>query len=162
MLSMEYEIILTSICILMLVIFATAKSALDELSDVSLRRLASDKNGSAQGAFIRSIIAHHHLFSFTLTFGIHLSISSIAILITSLAFRIDAQRFLALAFGGMVVTVVLFRQIIPLLLTQNDPARTLIILRLPLRALSSTLGVVAHPIYRLLRGLQREEEPVSV
>ena len=162
MLSMEYEIILTSISVLMLVIFATAKSALDELSDVALRRLASEKNGSPHGAFIRSIITHHHLFSFTLTFGIHLAISSIAILITSLAFRVDAQRFLALAFGGMFATVIVFRQIVPLLLTQNDPARTLVLLRLPLRLLGGALGVVAHPIYRLLRGLQRGEAPVSV
>ena len=48
---METEIALTSIFILMLVIVATAKSALDELSDVSLRLLASEGNGEPEGAF---------------------------------------------------------------------------------------------------------------
>src|SRR5438132_657160 len=119
---MEAEIVLTSIFILMLVIVATAKSALDELSDVSLRLLASEGNGGPQGAFWRQIVANHHLFSFTLTFGIHLSIASIAILITSLAFQTTVEHFLALAFGIMVLTLVLFRLILPLLLTQNDPA----------------------------------------
>jgi CBS domain containing-hemolysin-like protein len=59
----------------------------------------------------------------------------------------------------MVLTVIIFRQIVPLIVTQNDPARTLIRLRLPLRVLWPVLGAIAHPIYRALRGLQREPEP---
>ena len=156
---MESEIVLTSTFIVVLVIVATGKTALDELSDVSLRRLASESEAAPHGAFLRSIIEHHRRFSFTLTFGIHLSIASIAILITSLAFKIHAPHFLAIAFGGMVVTVVLFRQIVPLLLTQNDPARTLVFLRYPLRLIYPPLSLIAYPIYRYLRGLQRDEEP---
>jgi putative hemolysin len=158
---MEYEIALTGILLLVLVIVATAKSALDELSDVSLRLLASESNGAAHAAFLRSIIAQHHLFSFTLTFGIHFSIASIAILITSLAFQLHTPYFLSWAFGGMIVTLILFRQILPLLLTQNDPARMLIRLRWPLRLVYPALAAVAHPIYRSLRGFQREEERES-
>ena len=158
---MEYEIALAGAFILALVIVATAKSALDELSDVSLRLLASESNSAPHASFLRSITENHRLFSFTLTFGIHLSIASIAILITSLAFQLHAPHFLALAFGLMVVTLVLFRLIVPLLLTQNDPARTLIRLRLPLRPIYPVLSVIAHPIYRLLRGFQREEETES-
>jgi len=79
---MESEIALTGIFILVLVVTATAKSALDELSDVGLRLLASDGNGSRE--FWRSIVAHYQQFRFTLTFGIHVSIASIAILISSI------------------------------------------------------------------------------
>ncbi|MEP7270648.1 MAG: hemolysin family protein [Acidobacteriota bacterium] len=158
---MEAEIVLTGIFILVLVIVATAKSALDELSDVSLRLLASETEAAPQGQFLRSISKHHRRFSFTLTFGIHVSIASIAILLTSLAFRIDSTRFLWIAFGGMIVTVILFRQIIPLLLTQNDPARTLVLLRYPLRIVYPPLSLIAQPIYRYLRRLQRDEEPES-
>lgn len=158
---MESEIALTGTFILVLVVVATAKSALDELSDVSLRLLARENETKAHGPFLRMVKAHHHRFSFTLTFGIHLSIASIAILITSLAFKILAAHFLWLAFGGMLVTVILFRQIVPLLLTQNAPARTLIILRYPLRLIYPLLALLAHPIYRYFRGLQRDDEPVS-
>jgi len=45
------------------------------------------------------------------------------------------------------------------LVTQNDPARTLTLLRLPLRAIYPVLKVVASPIFTSLRGLQRQEEP---
>ncbi len=154
---MESEIALTSIFILVLVIVATAKSALDELSDVSLRLLASEAQDSPHANFWRSIFEHHHQLTFTLTFGIHLSISSIAILLTSIAYKIHPQHFLIIAFSGMILTVIVFRQILPLIITQNDPTRTLFRLRLPLRIIWPVLGAMAHPIYRALRGLQHGE-----
>jgi putative hemolysin len=156
---METEIALTSIVVLVLVVVATAKSALDELSDVSLRLLASEKEDSPDARFWRSILDHHHQLSFTLTFGIHLSIASIAILLSSIAHKLYPQHFLPIAFGGMILTVIIFRQILPLIITQNDPTRTLLRLRLPLRLLWPALGAIAHPIYRSLREFQREPEP---
>src|SRR5262245_59825688 len=156
--TMESEIALTSIFILVLVVTATAKSALDELSDVSLRLLASEGNGSRHTEFWRSIIAHYQQFRFTLTFGIHVSIASIAILISSISHQLYPQHFLALSFGGMILTVILFRQILPMIVTQNDPARTLLMLRFPLRLLWPVLGFVANFIYRTLRSKQREPE----
>src|SRR5262245_28586480 len=158
---MESEIALTSIFILVLVVTSTAKSALDELSDVSLRLLASDGNGSRHTEFWRSIIAHYQQFRLTLTFGIHVSIASIPILISSISHKLDPRHFLAVAFGGMILTVILFRQILPMIATQNDPARTLLKLRFPLQILWPVLGFVANIIYRTLRSKQREPEALS-
>jgi magnesium and cobalt exporter, CNNM family len=158
---MESEIALTSIFILVLVVTSTAKSALDELSDVSLRLLASDGNGSRHTEFWRSIIAHYQQFRFTLTFGIHISIASIAILISSISHQLYPRHFLALSFGGMILTVILFRQILPMIATQNDPARTLLRLRFPLQMLWPVLGFVANVIYRMLRSKLREPEAPS-
>ncbi|MBS1810208.1 MAG: HlyC/CorC family transporter [Acidobacteria bacterium] len=156
---MEYELPLTGIALVVLVVVATAKSALDQLSDFSLRLMASESANTPRAGFLRSIVDHYPSFSFTLTFGIHLAIASIAILITSLAFKLNATRFLLIAFAAMVATLVVFRLVIPLLLTQNDPARMLMRLRLPLKVIYPALAVIALPIYRSLRGLQREEEP---
>ena len=158
---MESEITLTSIFILVLVVTATAKSALDELSDVGLRLLASEGNGSRHTEFWRSIVAHYQQFRFTLTFGIHVSIASIAILISSISHQLYPRHFLALSFGGMILTVILFRQILPMIATQNDPARTLLRLRFPLQLLWPVLGFVANLIYRMLRSKQREAESQS-
>ncbi|MFN0109854.1 MAG: hemolysin family protein [Blastocatellia bacterium] len=155
---MESEIIVTGILIAMLVVTATAKSALDELSDVSLRLLASEAEETPHAAFWRSILEHYHQLSFTLTFGIHLSIASIAILISSIAHHLYPTHFLAAAFGGMILTVIVFRQIVPLVITQNDPQRTLLRLRWPLSLMWPLLGAIAHPLYRTLRGLQRDPE----
>ncbi len=155
---MESEIAVTGIFILMLVVTSIAKSALDELSDVSLRLLASEAEVTPHAEFWRSILEHYHQLSFTLTFGIHLSIASIAILISSLAHRIYPEHFLATAFGAMILTVIVFRQIVPLVVTQNDPQRTLLKLRWPLSILWPILGAIAHPLYRTLRGLQKETD----
>jgi CBS domain containing-hemolysin-like protein len=158
---MESEIALTSIFIMVLVVTSTAKSALDELSDVGLRLLASEGNGSRHTEFWRSIVAHYQQFRFTLTFGIHVSIASIAILISSISHQLYPRHFLALSFGGMILTVILFRQILPMIATQNDPARTLLRLRFPLQLLWPVLGFVANLIYRMLRSKQREAESQS-
>ena len=116
---MESEIALTGIFIVMLVVTATAKSALDELSDVSLRVLAGETDETPHAKFWRSILDHYHQLSFTLTFGIHVSIASLAILISSLAHKIYPQHFLITAFSGMLLIVVLFRQVVPLIATQK-------------------------------------------
>lgn len=154
---MEYELPLTGIALVVLVVVATAKSALDQMSDFSLRLLASENANTPRAGFLRSIVDHYPSFSFTLTFGIHLAIASLAILLTSLAFKINTTRFLPIAFAGMIVTLIVFRLVVPLLLTQNDPARMLLWLRLPLKMIYPALAIIALPIYRSLRGLQREE-----
>jgi CBS domain containing-hemolysin-like protein len=156
---MESEIALTSIFIAMLVVTATTKSALDELSDVSLRVLAGETDETRHAKFWRSILDHYHQLSFTLTFGIHLSIASLAILTSSLAHKLYPQHFLITAFAGMILIVIVFRQVVPLIATQNDPQGTLLKLRIPLRFLWPVLGAIAHPLYRGLRAFQREPEP---
>ncbi len=155
---MEFEIALTGVLVLALVLFATAKSALDELSDVSLRRLASESSGTRHAAFWQEIIEHHHQLNFTLTSGIHFSIAAIAILLTSIAHQLWPTFFLLFAFAAMLVTLVIFRQVVPLLLTQNNPEGTLLRLRWPLRGIWRTLGLFTWPIYRSLRALKREHK----
>ena len=155
---MGSEIFLTGIFILVLVVTATAKTALDELSDVSLRLLVTEHDETPRARFWRAIRESYQQFRFTLTFGIHISIASIAVLISSLANRLYPAHFLALALGGMIVTVVAFRQILPLLITQNNPAGALYSLRWPLRLLRSTLGLVSDPLYNALRAFRRERD----
>ncbi len=161
---MEADIALTSISVLVLVVTATAKSALDELSDVSLRRLATEAEGTEHASFWQVLEDQYHLISFTLTFGLHLAIAAIAILVSSLMHRINherfsQERFSLAAFGVMILVILVFRLMLPMMVTQNAPERTLLQLRHPLRLLFGMLGVIANPMYRLVRGWQEEEEP---
>lgn len=154
---METEIVLTSIFLVVLVVTSTAKSALDELSDVSLRRLATEAEGTPLAPFWSLLQEQYHQISFTLTFGLHFAIAAIAILVSSLTQRRLPGSFLVVAFGAMIGIVMIFRLILPLLVTQNDPERMLLRLRIPLLSLFSGLGVISNPIYRLVRRLQRDE-----
>jgi len=155
---MEADLVLTSIAILVLVITSTAKSALDEMSDVSLRRLATEAEETPHAAFWRMLQDQYHQISFTLTLALHLAIASIAILISAIAIRLAPQRFTLAALGAMVLIIVFFRLILPLLVTQNDPGRTLLSLRVPLRVLISIIGVIARPMHDLVRRLRRDGE----
>jgi CBS domain containing-hemolysin-like protein len=161
---METEIVLTSIFLVVLVVTSIAKSALDELSDVSLRRLATEAEGTSLAPFWSLLQEQYHQISFTLTFGLHFAIAAIAILVSSLTQRRLPDSFLMVAFGAMIGIVMVFRLILPLLVTQNDPERMLLRLRIPLLSLFSGLGVISNPIYRLVRRLQRdttEQGPVA-
>ena len=153
---MELELLLTGIFTLMLVTIATAKSALDELSDVSLRLLVNEKEDSPDVAFWNELLKHHHQFTFTLTFGIHLCIGSLAILISALALRYSQSYFWIPALCIMPFAVLLFRQVVPLLITQNRPEDVLYKMRIPIRLWWYTLGVITWPVYRALRKLKRD------
>jgi putative hemolysin len=154
---METELLLTGIITLMLVALATVKSALDELSDVSLRMLVSEKEDSPDVAFWNELLEHHHQFTFTLTFGIHLTIAALAILTSSLAHHFLISYFWLPALIIMPVAVLLFRQVVPLLITQNRPESVLYKMRIPIRIWWYTLGVITWPVYRALRKLKRDE-----
>ena len=156
---METELLLTGVFTLMLVTLATVKSALDELSEVSLRMLVSEKENSPDVVFWNELLEHHHQFIFTLTFGIHLSIAALAILISALAHRYLLSYFWLPALCIMPVAILLFRQIVPLLITQNQPERVLYQMRLPIRVWWYTLGVVTWPVYRTLRKLKKADPP---
>jgi CBS domain containing-hemolysin-like protein len=158
---MESELVLTGIFLLMLVVTATAKTALDELSDVALRRLASDTL-ARHGEFWHAINENYQEFRFTLTFGLHIAIASIAILINSISLKIYPAHFLLVSFGGMLLTVILFRQILPHALAQNDPERTLLFLRPLILLILPVLAILARPIFRGLSRLHRGPETITL
>ncbi len=159
---MEIELILTGIFTLMLVTIATVKSALDELSDVSLRLLVREKKDSPDVAFWNELLEHYQQLTFTLTFGIHLCIGSLAILLSAVSHRYLQSYFWLPALCLMPVAILLFRQVVPLLITQNRPEDVLYKMRIPIRLWWYTLGVITWPVYRALRKLKRaDDEPIT-
>ena len=159
---MEIELLLTGIFTLMLVTIATVKSALDELSDVSLRLLVREKKDSPDVAFWNELLKHYQQLTFTLTFGIHLCIGSLAILLSAISHRYLQSYFWLPALCLMPVAILLFRQVVPLLITQNRPEDVLYKMRIPIRLWWYTLGVITWPVYRALRKLKRaDDEPIT-
>ncbi len=159
---MEIELLLTGIFTLMLVTIATVKSALDELSDVSLRLLVREKKDSPDVAFWNELLEHYQQLTFTLTFGIHLCIGSLAILLSAISHRYLQSYFWLPALCLMPVAILLFRQVVPLLITQNRPEDVLYKMRIPIRLWWYTLGVITWPVYRALRKLKRaDDEPIT-
>src|SRR2546423_1813624 len=130
---MELEIIIATILLLALVFLATVDIAFAFLSDVSLRRLSSDaelveKRKSAM--FLREILDNRPRFRFTISSTIQGLLISFTVLLTDIISGLTTNKwlllFLALAIG--LTATVLFRQIIPRLLVQNETEKKLLLI----------------------------------
>jgi putative hemolysin len=120
--------------------------ALSQLSDVGLRRLITEReDGGARTAdFLARVLEDRARFGFTLDAAIQILLIAVSVLTTALSYVwVGAERsFLLVAFVGALALTVLFRQVVPRLLTAGNPERALLAL-LPLyRPLYGALSLV--------------------
>jgi CBS domain containing-hemolysin-like protein len=145
---MEMQLEIGVVCLLLvgLAFLATVDMAFGQLSDVGLRRLTTEREERPGRAvvFLTEIQENRPRFRFTLNAALHVLLVAVAVLITSICYQLfgeqrEQRRFLLFAFlVGLALTIV-FRQVIPRLLSARNPERTLLAL-LPLY----------RPFYRVL------------
>ncbi|MET0624435.1 MAG: hemolysin family protein [Pyrinomonadaceae bacterium] len=138
-------------CALLLVLafLSTVDAAFGQLSDVGLRRLTGerDERPSESVVFLGEILENRPRFRFTLTAAIQVVLVAVVVLVTSVCYRVlgAERRFLLIAFFIALGLTLLFRQVIPRLLSASNPERTLLSL-LPLyRPFYGVLSLVATP-----------------
>ena len=141
---MEIEIALAVVILLAMVFLATVDLAFSHISDVGLRRLASESEDSQNkhtAQFLREILEFRPRFRLALSATIQVLVVSSAVIITLIGTRLATTRSSLILFSlltGLVLTV-LFRQIIPrLLITDNPDTRFLFLLP------------IVRPLYRLV------------
>ncbi|HLM57480.1 MAG TPA: CBS domain-containing protein [Pyrinomonadaceae bacterium] len=143
---MALEIGATCLLLLALAFVAALDVALGQLSDVGLRRLITEReDGGARTAdFLARVLEDRARFGFTLDAAIQILLVAVSVLTTALSYGwMGAERrFLLVAFVGALALTVLFRQVVPRLLTAGNPERALLTL-LPLyRPLYGVLSLV--------------------
>src|SRR5688572_13116472 len=142
---MEIEIALAVVILIAMVFLATVDLAFAHISDVGLRRLASeaeDSQNRPRAKFLREILEYRMRFRLALSATIQVLLISSAVLITLVGSRVTETRTGLVAFAlliGLVVTVI-FRQVVPRLIVQNNPDKKFLVL-LP----------IVRPLYRLVR-----------
>jgi putative hemolysin len=148
---METQLEIAAACALLLVLafLSTVDAAFGQLSDVGLRRLTGerDERPSESVVFLGEILENRPRFRFTLTAAIQLVLVAVVVLVTSVCYRMlgAERRFLLAAFFIALALTMLFRQVIPRLLSASNPERTLLSL-LPLyRPFYGVLSLVATP-----------------
>lgn len=147
---MEIEIIIAVIILLAMVFLATVDMAFSHLSDVSLRRIATDADGDAKvstAAFLREIIEHRPRFRFAISSTIQVFLISFTVLLTLIVLHFTEVRSALLIYAlliGLVATVVL-RQIVPRLLVRNGTEQKLMFLLPAVRPLYSLVTFVMTP-----------------
>src|SRR5262249_57816179 len=133
---------------------STSESAYESVSEVSLRVLSSEREDSPRRVrFFHELMKHRRRFELILILGTQLSIAAIAILLADVLIDVGARAPLALAFVASFVIVVLFRQLVPRLLAQNNPEDVFGTLLIPSHVFSRFFSFFLAPIPELLNQL---------
>jgi putative hemolysin len=141
---MEIEILLAVVILIAMIFLATVDLAFSHLSDVGLRRLASeseDSQNAKTALFLREIQEYRPRFRLALSSSIQILLVSFAVITTLIGMRLDLSQtgLVLFALGTALVATVVFRQILPRLIIRNNPEKKFLFL-LP----------IVRPLYRLV------------
>ncbi len=155
---MSIELIVAGVLVLVLVFLSTIESAYESLSEVSLRVLGSEREDSPRRArFLRELMEHRRRFEMILVLGTQLSIAAIAILLTDGFIDTGLRAPLLLALIAVFAIVMLFRQLVPRLFTQNHPDDVFWALLPPLEIFYRFFSVFVAPVAVFLNRMRRED-----
>jgi putative hemolysin len=141
---MGIEIAIATLILFVLVFLATIDMAFSQLSDISLRRLASDID---QKSNLLEILENRPKFRFAISATIQILLIVFAVLVTHITYRLfetNTQFYLASILISLAL-VFIFRQFIPRLITWKTPETKLLSLLPIIRPFYGFLSVLADP-----------------
>src|SRR5437588_5482069 len=150
---MEIELAVSFLLLLALTFLATVDMAFGQLSDVGLRRLASEAEehpAARSTPFLTEILENRARFSFSLSATIQILLVAFAVLVTYISVQWFSESTLALfisLFSGLVLAGI-FRQFIPRLISLRNPEGKLLRLLPVLRPFYRALTFAAEPDHR--------------
>ncbi len=160
---MEIAIAVGLLILAALILLATIDMAFSQLSDISLRRLATDTDESSRPraeAFLREILEQRPRFRFALSSGIQFLLISFTILVTIAVLNYTQDYLQVAAYSlliGLVATVS-FRQILPRLITRTDPERKLMLLLPMARPLYAIAALASSPFSSFFRSAKDQQK----
>jgi len=155
---MSTELFTTAAALLLLLFLSTIESAYESLSEVGLRVLVSEREHNRRRTrFFRGLMEHRRRFELMLILGTQLSIAAIAILLADVFTTISLPTPLLMSFVAAFMVVVVFRQLVPRLLTQNRPDDVLWALLPIFQLLYLPFSVLVVPVSDLLNKMRKPE-----
>jgi CBS domain containing-hemolysin-like protein len=148
---------LTGVAIVALVFLSIIKTAYESLSEVALRVMLSEREGSRRARFFRELLENRQEFELILILGTQLSVAVISILLTHIISTTDVNRPLLVAFVSVLLVILLFRQFVPRLIVQNRPITMLWLLLPPFQLFYLIFSILVAPINALLEKLKTAE-----
>jgi putative hemolysin len=153
---MEIEIVIAGVILIALVFLATVDMAFSHLSDLGLRRLATEteetlKPRSTQ--FLREILDNRPRFRFALSSAIQILLISFTVLVTVIVLEFTQSRAALLIFALLIglASTVIFRQILPRLIVRSEPEKILLFLLPIVRPLHAAASIITGPFTGLMR-----------
>src|SRR5437588_8848939 len=159
---MEIELAISAILLLALIFLASVDMAFGQLSDVGLRRLATEAEehpNARYAPFLSEILENRARFSMTLSAAIQILLVIFSVLITYISLQLFAHNGLALfiSLASGLILAGIFRQLIPRFLSLRNPEGKLLKLLPVLRPFYRALRFVAEPWHRSFDRLRQKE-----
>lgn len=160
---MEIEIAVGIVLLIALVYLATVDMAFSQISDLGLRRLATDSEEAQKPStslFLREILENRPRFRFALSSAIQILLIGVTVLVTLIVLQFAASHSILLAFSlfaGLLLTVV-FRQILPRLLIRNNTEQKLLFLLPTVRPLYAAASFVTEPFAGFFRTKDQQQK----
>jgi magnesium and cobalt transporter len=159
---MQIEIILTFLLLVGLSLLATVDMAFGQLSDVGLRRLiteAEERSKLRSSEFLKQVLENRPRFSFAISASIQILLVVVAVLVTSISLALfQNRRFILIGLLAGLILAGIFRQLIPLFISTNDPEGTLLFLLPVIRPFLPLMAFAADPFHRLFDRSRRKEQ----
>lgn len=162
---MVLEIVIAVLILLALIFLATVDMAFTQLSDVSLRKLSTDNEDTTRpksAEFLREILENRPRFRFVLSSLIQILLIAFSVLVTLIVYNFFAEPAWLLVYSlliGLAFSVI-FRQIIPRLLTGKNPETKLLVLLPIFRPLYQLFAFTADPF--VSGGREKEQQKLDV
>src|SRR5580693_8716622 len=118
---MATDLALTGAALFALVFLSTTESAYESLSEITLRVMLAEREQTSRHKFFRELLDHRLRFELMLILGTQLSTVLIALLLFDISLRLEIPVPLVVTFVAAFVVVIVFRQLIPRMLAQNNP-----------------------------------------
>ena len=164
---MEIEIALAVVILLAMVFLATIDLAFSHISDVGLRKLASeseDSENQSTARFLREILEYRPRFRLALSSTIQVLLISSAVIITLIGLRLTTSQTSLVVFSlviGLIATVV-FRQIIPRLIIRTNPEKKFLLLLPVVRPLYRFVYLITSRFFRPVKSKEQQKLDATV
>jgi putative hemolysin len=160
---MQIELAISLFLLLALTFLASVDMAFGQLSDVGLRRLATEAEEHPTARytpFLKEILENRSRFSFTLSAAIQILLVVFSVLVTYISLQWFSANSLALfiSLASGLVLAGIFRQFIPRMISLRNPEGKLLRLLPVLRPFYRVLAFAAEPWHRSFDRLRQQED----
>lgn len=147
---MGIEITIAVIILLLLMLFATIDMAFSRLSDVALRRISTDSDGTSRVKtieFLHDVAENRPRFRIVVSAVTQILLILFTVLVVLIVFNYYQTKSELLGYSLLIclASAIIFRQIIPRLLTKNNPEKQLLLMIPFIRPFFRILSTVADP-----------------
>lgn len=157
MIMLNIELFVIALFLLLLFFLSLVENAITQSSPLVLR-VMTERPENPESPLLSAVLEDKMEILVPLNLGLQISLITIAVLITHLSLNAWPQHGLLYSFIIVILVSIAFRQLLPRLMTQNEPEKKLARLLHSFNPLYSVLRPISLPISKMLQLYRRFHE----